>query len=479
VSWWATATLTAQLPDDGQLRAASYSLRSVGDTLAGQCSVTRGVVDALGPAVWQDSSSGRATTILHNLCAELGAGSSAMYQAADALDSLAGYVAGQQWRYTETGQQLEEFARDPLGDLSPHKLAEAEQLIDERRSIEQNVSYAMGHAAEVISAAAARASRYHGTGGQSFWSSIEHDVSDFASGIWDGTYAIGKGAVKTVWSLAVLSAKLSPERLLLDPQGFMRDAEHAANTLTTTVDYLAHDKKQFLSNLLNLDELRKNPIHWAGELVPTIVLTILTFGSGGVAAKGAEVSDAIDATAGAGDTADAAGLGGRLPIDNVVNNLVKQDDFGAARYEHVIGDTGKTGGHTIGQHTNTSSLSNQDYIRSLQQEHGTVVDGKINPRETEGIWTSEQIRDDTFRKALPQLTSHIDSMLTTGRGVVAPTIRLDEPVGIALDDSDPFIRSSNIAKFVIRPASNMPEGFIIQTAFPVYDPTLPLYTPLP
>jgi hypothetical protein len=310
VTWWATMTLTAQLPDNGQLRAAAYSLRSAGDTLASQASVTQGVVDALGPGVWQDSTSGRAKTILGTLCTELSTGSSAMHQAADALESLATYAASQQWRYEETAQQLEALVRDPLGDLSAHQLAEAEQLIEERRSIEQNVTQAMGHATEVISATAARASRYHGTGGRSIWSSLKHDVhdiSDFVSGIWDGTYDIGKGLVKTVWSLEVLSVKLSAERLLLDPQGFMHDAEHAANTLISTVDYLEHHKKQFVSNLLNLDELRKDPIHWAGELVPTIVLTLVSVGAGSVAAKGAEVTDAVDATAGAAETADAAG----------------------------------------------------------------------------------------------------------------------------------------------------------------------------
>ena len=247
---------------------------------------------------------------------KLSTGSSALHQAADALESLASYVASQQWRYEETAQQLEAFARDPLGDLSGHQLVEAEQLIEERRSIELNVTQAMGHASEVISAAAARASRYHGTGGRSLWSSLEHDVhdvSDFVSGIWDGTYDIGKGLAKTVWSLGVLSLKLSPERLLLDPQGFTHDAEHAASTLASTVDYLAHHKKQFASNLLNLYELRKNPIHWA-ELVPTIVATVVSLGAGGAIAKGGEASEAIDAAA---EAADATSGGTRLSAQTV------------------------------------------------------------------------------------------------------------------------------------------------------------------
>jgi hypothetical protein len=190
-----------------------------------------------------------------------------------------------------------------LHDLSAHQLVEVEQLIEERRSIEQNVTQAMGYASDVVSAAAARASRYHGTGGQSVWSWLEHDVhdvSDFVTGIWDGGYDMAAGLIKTLWSLGVLSFKLSGERLLLDPQGFAHDAEHAAATLTSTVDSLAHNKQQFVASLLNLDELRKNPIHWFGELVPTIVATLLSMGAGGAAsaaAKGGEITDAIDSTA--------------------------------------------------------------------------------------------------------------------------------------------------------------------------------------
>jgi len=130
---------------------------------------------------------------------------------------------------------------------------------------------------------------------------------------------MGEGLVKTLWSLEVLSLKLSSERLLLDPQGFMHDAQHAANTLLTTIDYLAHDKKQFVSNLLNLNELRTNPIHWAGELVPSIVVTLLSFGAGGIVAKGGEVSDTIDATAQAADSASKGTTLSARVIDHITN----------------------------------------------------------------------------------------------------------------------------------------------------------------
>ena len=68
MTWWAMTTLTAQLPNDSPLRAAAYSLRSAGDTLASQASVTQGVTDVIGPGVWQDSASGRAKATLGTLC---------------------------------------------------------------------------------------------------------------------------------------------------------------------------------------------------------------------------------------------------------------------------------------------------------------------------------------------------------------------------------------------------------------------------
>jgi hypothetical protein len=312
VSWLATETLTAQLPDPGGLRAAAYNLRHAGDTLGAHASATRGVADAIGPGVWQDEASGRAKAILGQLDTELSTGSSAMYQAADALDSLAGYVSGQQWRYEETGKLLEGLARDPIGTIAHHELAEAEQLIEERRSIEQGVSAAMAHASDIINQAASRATRYHG--GQSFWSSLEQDAVksaksvwhtyyQFERGVWDGTYDMVKGTVQTVWSLTVLGAKLSPERMLLDPAGWEHDYEHAFNTGWTTTDEIAHHKKQFIETLLNLKDLKTDPAHWFGELVPLIASIVITKGAASLAAKGADSTEAIDA---ADATANAA-----------------------------------------------------------------------------------------------------------------------------------------------------------------------------
>jgi hypothetical protein len=313
MSWLATETMTAQLPDSGGLRAAAYNLRNAGDTLGAQASTVRGIADAIGPGLWQDDASGQAKSTLNGLNGELSAGYSALHQSADALDTLASYVDGQRWRYEEAGREFEGLARDPFGAIEHHELGRAEQLVEERRSIENSVGSAMGHAADLINQAAARATRYHG---DSFWSmlkhdagSLEHGIADLVSGIWDGTYARGKGFAQTLWSLAVLNVKLSPERFLLDPKGFMHDAEHAYNTFTTAIDGLAHNKQAFVENLLNLKELKSDPVHWAGELIPTIVSIIVLKGAGSAGSLGAEGTEGIDAAA------NVAADGSRLPVN--------------------------------------------------------------------------------------------------------------------------------------------------------------------
>ncbi len=324
MNWFATATLTAQLPDEGGLRTAAYGLRNAGDALAAQASVTRSVGDAIGPGVWHDDASGQAKALLAELADELGTGSSAMYRSADALDTLASYVGTQHGRYEETGRLLEQMALDPVGDIAHHELAEAESLIEERHSIEWNVGAAMGHAGEIISHAAAQATRYHGSGGKSVWSRIEHYTADFVSGAWDGTYAMGKG----LFAFGVLAAKLSPERMMVDPAGYLHDAEHAAMTAWTTGDEIAHDKKQFVENLLDLKELKSDPVHWAGELAPTIALTLLSGGLG-AASKGADGIEAADATATA--AAKASEVTSSLPtqtIEHVTDGMIKDDGYG-------------------------------------------------------------------------------------------------------------------------------------------------------
>jgi hypothetical protein len=466
VSWIATATLTAELPNAGGLRAAAYTLRSAGDTLGSQASVTRSVADAIGPGVWQDDAAGQARSILNELGTELADGSSALYQAAEALDVLAGYVDGQSLRYEETGRQLEQLALDPLGTIAHHELLEAEQLIEERRGIEQSVSSAMGHASDVINQAAARATRYHGSGGRSFWASVEHDVADYfktvwhadtdlLSGIWDGTYELGKGIVETAWSLFVLSAKLSPERLLVDPKGYVHDYEHAIQTGVTTADYLAHHKQQFVSNLLNLHELRTDPIHWFGELVPTIVAIIATKGVTGLGAKGADGTVAVD------ETATAAGSASRVSAAD----LTMQDDFSLSRYENVQGATGQTGGHTFEWHINTSGLPNESYIRTLG-------------RTTDGIWSSPETADDAAKLVLSAYSDDITSYLANpGAAPLTLQATFEDPIGIALHQGDPIVRIADRAIFIIRPAPQMPERFIVQTAYPAYDPSYPAYIP--
>jgi len=452
VSWFAMATMTAELPDAGGLYAAASGLRSAGDTLAARAVVTRGVAGVIGPGVWNDDTSGRARALLEELTAELDTGSSALYRSADALDGLASYVAGQRARYEETGQLLDGLARDPLGDIVHHDLAEADRLIDERRAIEWNVSAAMGHASEVIRQASAQATRYHGTAGRSIWSRAEHYVADTVSGFWDGTVQLVKGTAESIFAIAVLGAKLSPERFLVDPQGYQHDAEHAALTAWTTADQIAHHKAEFAENLLNLQELKSDPVHWFGELIPNIALLVVTKGAAGLAAKGADGLEAADATGAA------AGTGARLSV----MDLVSQKDFDISRYEDILGDTGKTGGHIIDRHINTVGQDNEYYIRDLIN--------KQNGRPTEGVWTSYGTANETIRETLNVYSDDIERFVANPvEGILTLDARsLDGPIGLAMHVGDPVVYESYRVRLILRPSSLMPEGFIVQTAFPVY-----------
>ena len=310
MSWISMVTLTAQLPDPSGLRGAASQLRDAAGLLSAQASVTRGVLDAVGPAVWTDLSSDRVRGLLSELAGELSSGYAALSQSADALDSLAGYVSGQQDRYEEAGRELEAMLRDPASDLSHGKLAEAERLVSERETIEWSVRAAMGQASDTIMAAVGLADRYHG-GGQSFWSRAEQyvgwtaeELAPFVSGVWDGGVQVVKGIV----GIAVTAAKLSPARLLIDPVGYYHDEEHAIKTIVSTVRAIVADPRQFGEDLLNLQELKKNPEHWLGELIPTVALTFAGLGAG-AAGKAADLGEDVDAAAAADSAADAAGDG--------------------------------------------------------------------------------------------------------------------------------------------------------------------------
>ena len=392
VSWLATETLTAHLPDPGGLRAGAYNLRHAGDTLGAQASATRGVADAIGPGVWQDEASGRAKAILGQLDAELNTGSSAMHQAADVLESLAGYVSGQQWRYEETGRLLEGLARDPIGTIAHHELTEAEQLIEERRSIERGVSAAMGHASDVINQAASRATRYHG--GQSFWSSLEQDAvksaksvwhtdSEFVRGVWDGTYGMVKGTAQTIWSLTVLGAKLSPERMLVDPTGWKHDYEHALNTGWTTTDNIAHHKKQFIETLLNLKDLKNDPAHWFGELAPLIASIVITKGAASFAAKGADSTEAIDAA-----NATASATKGTEITSSIPSKAI--DHF----TDGVINDSGKPTGFHSAPGGIPPAGRRIDAVVSVNS-NGTYI-ANVSFQLSDGTWASKDVNVHTM-----------------------------------------------------------------------------------
>jgi hypothetical protein len=421
-------SLTAELPDDNGLRGATFELRSSGDTLAAQAAVTRGVADGIGPGVWEDDASSRAKALLNELSSELSTGSSALHQSADALETLAQYVASQRGRYNEIGTQLEVQERDLFTDPMHASLGQATHLLEERRTIELNVSAAMSHARDVIIEAASRATRYHGNHGHSIWSRITHYVSDFASGAWDDTYGMGKA----VFGLAVTAAKLSPERAIFDPEGYLHDAEHAVRTAESTVSAIVHHPGEFVQALLNLKELKSDPVHWAGELVPTIVLTVISAGAGafGKGAEGAEVlgEAGLDVTKAA--TAESATLAAMSKTErlsymadvvqqtahlapevkdiNVVSGLhftpEAKFSFNAERLDHVtIGEPDKNGKGYSGGHLYHGFGGKPTFPANLNPKIIAENSYKVM-EDPSSSWRPDPIHDGRFI-----VSGHIDS----------------------------------------------------------------------
>lgn len=307
-----------ELPDEAGLRAGAAQLRTAADSLGSRASTTNGVAEVIGPGVWVDSASTRAKALLGELADELSTGSSSLHQAADALDSLAQYVSSQRGRYDEIGTQMAALEHQALNDPTGGDVVEAASLLEERRAIESNTTAAMAQARDVINQAAARATRYHGSSGHSVWSRI----SDFVSGLWDGTYDMGKGLL----SLAVTAAKLSPARLLVDPSGYFHDSEHVAQEDMAIVSGLVHDPGKFLKALVNYGEMKSDPVHWAGEILPSILIAAVSGGAGAMA-KGADGVEALDAAAAADGS---AGFSSTLPpdaVDHFTDGLFNKNDI--------------------------------------------------------------------------------------------------------------------------------------------------------
>jgi hypothetical protein len=110
-----------------------------------------------------------------------------------------------------------------------------------------------------------------------------HNVSEFAKGVWDGTVGIVTG----VFSVAKLTYDLTLQ-VYINPKGWERDVSKLAKGLL----YTAENPVAFVEAITNWKEFCTDPARFAGELIPSILLGIVTAGTGPTAETVAALSNA-------------------------------------------------------------------------------------------------------------------------------------------------------------------------------------------
>jgi hypothetical protein len=125
-------------------------------------------------------------------------------------------------------------------------------------------------------------------------------------------HAVGSflaGAGEATWGLAELSFRLSPTYALIDPEGFVDNAENLGKGVVYGVEH----PKELGKAVLDWDTWAHDPARALGHLVPDLLLAVATAGAGeagvaaGRAAHGAEVAEEL-ATRGVRAAAMAADL---------------------------------------------------------------------------------------------------------------------------------------------------------------------------
>jgi hypothetical protein len=117
-------------------------------------------------------------------------------------------------------------------------------------------------------------------------------AGDFFGGVWEGIKGLGE--------TAVLIAKLSTVRMLIDPEGWRRDVTELGKGLWWGVTHPV----EFGKAIIDWETWKENPVRALGKLVPDIAIAIATAGAGTAAsASSRAAARGIDA---AGDAAEAA-----------------------------------------------------------------------------------------------------------------------------------------------------------------------------
>jgi hypothetical protein len=195
-------------------------------------------------------------------------------------------AASDTWRRQVADKTPSMSSHDPG---QPERDAAAHLLADAQARVER----AAGRAADVLEDA--RHGAPHEPG---LLSKAVHAVGSFF-----------RGAGEATWGLAQLAYHLSPTYALIDPVGYVKNEVKLGKGLIYGVEHPVALGKA----LIDYDTWRTDPARALGHLVPDLVLTIATAGTGeagvaaGRAAEGAEVAEEL-ATRGAGAAAREAGM---------------------------------------------------------------------------------------------------------------------------------------------------------------------------
>ena len=459
---------TSRLPDHTRLRAGATQMRSAADLLSTRERLIRGFASAIGPGFWVDSSSQHAKHALESIAGELGGGRRAINDAAQALEHVARVVSGKRVRHLQIEARLLELR----GQAGPQTAAEIIHLTQERQAIERAVDAAMRHAAQTVDSCAARANRHEnrvkdsvlgffkGIGDGAMW--VGKTAVDFAKGVgrvldgaWDATWELGK----TVIDLGRFAARFSPPRFILDRDGYMRDARELADGVGQFAQAVVEDPigvaRELGKAVIDWDDMVNDPLHWVGGLVPSIVAGLAT-GGGGVAVKGAGAAGKVSR---AGNSL--AGVAA-LPINRGFKDLLV-NGVDIRRWEGVSGANGSPA-HIAERHINQSGLSNVEALKSWTSDQG-------RRRPLESIFNSENEANIAIRHALEghavEIQRWLDSPSLAKKDDVVQVF--DRQIGLSMAKGQPEVYSVNSVQLVLRKSESAAEGFIVQTAYPLYN----------
>lgn len=223
-------------------------------------------------AVSQIHSTAGATLVLHAQTVEWGQG-----------------VAGSAVRLYQRGRALREAELGPSGAVLTGRGGVAADSGTGLRSLaEQTLDSAQGEVAASARAAAAV-------------------LDELSAGLPDGRWHLGEFA-RGMWSwvtgITDMLAKFNSLRLLIDPDGLMRDGAALWQGGVETYESLTADPIGTSEQLAQLDLLRDRPAQWWGQLAPDLALTAA--GGAGAATR------ALRGVTAAGEVASTGRLAERL-----------------------------------------------------------------------------------------------------------------------------------------------------------------------